>query len=95
MKTIGGLGDLFPQENIGAGYLELDGVILIAVVLVGRLLVVDGFVLDVAADIAQGRVLEVAPECVNQLVGESCTGLGGGREGSEDANEELSCASIR
>ncbi|KAI6767772.1 hypothetical protein HG530_005781 [Fusarium avenaceum] len=95
VKTIGGLGDLLPQENIGSGYLELDGIILIAVVFVGRLLVIDGFVLDVAADIAQGRVLEVAPECVNQLVGESCTGLGGGREGSEDSNKELSCASIR
>jgi hypothetical protein len=94
VKAIGGLGNLFSQENIGAGYLELDSVILITVLLVGRLLIIDGFVLDVAADIAQGRVLEVAPECVDELVGESCASLGGGGEGSEDANEELSCTSI-
>jgi hypothetical protein len=94
VKTIGGLGNLFSQENIGAGYLELDGVVLLAVVLVCRLLIIDSFVLDVAADIAQGRVLEVAPKGVNELVGESCTGFGGGGKGSKDADEELSCTSI-
>jgi hypothetical protein len=94
VKAIRSLRDLLPQDDIAVWGLELDSVVELTVMLVCGLVRVDHLVLDVTADVAQGRVLEVAPEGVDELVGERGPRLGGTGEGGKDSDEEL-CSSWR
>jgi hypothetical protein len=90
MKTIWSLGHLFSKKNISARDFELNCIIEFAVMLMSWLIRVDDIVLDIATNVAQWRMLKIAPEGVDEFVCESCTSFGGSREGGEDTDEEFS-----
>jgi hypothetical protein len=90
MKTIWSLGHLLSKKNISARDFELDCIVEFAVMLVGWFIRVDDIILDVAAHVAQGRMLKIAPEGVDEFVCKSCASFGGCRKGGEDTDEEFS-----
>jgi hypothetical protein len=76
MKTIWSLGHLLSKKNISAGDFELNCIVEFAVMFVSWFIGVDDIVLDVAADVAQGRMLKISPEGVDEFVCKSCTSFG-------------------
>ncbi|KAF4504142.1 hypothetical protein G6O67_008753 [Ophiocordyceps sinensis] len=93
MEAVWRLRDALTQHDIAVRDRELDRVV--GVGLSRGLGPGDNLVLDIAADVAQGRMLEIVPKRVDELVGEKGSDLGRGREGGEDADQELGRATAR
>ncbi|KAJ0163765.1 hypothetical protein CTA2_2454 [Colletotrichum tanaceti] len=90
VKPVGCLRDLLAENNVAVRGLELDRVLRLGLAVLGaRLLGVDNVELDVAADIAQRRVLEGIPEGIDEFVGELRPGLRCGGERRQDPDQDL------
>lgn len=74
MDAIGCARNLLAQTDAGVGNLKLDGVVFGVFLISPRCSLLDGLLFDIAADLTQREMLEIAPQAVDELVCEVGSG---------------------